>query len=68
MERIQIGEVSLEVLIAGEGPPLLFLHGGDYFAQNRGFLDRLARRWRVVDAASSRVWRIRATRRVPFRP
>jgi pimeloyl-ACP methyl ester carboxylesterase len=26
---------------------LLFLHGGDYFAQNRAFLDRLAQRWRV---------------------
>lgn len=48
MERIQIGGVSLEVLIAGDGPPLLFLHGGDYFAQHREFFDRLARRWRVV--------------------
>jgi pimeloyl-ACP methyl ester carboxylesterase len=48
MERIQIGEVSLEVLTAGEGPPLLFLHGGDYFAQNRAFLDKMARRWRVI--------------------
>ena len=48
MERIQIGDVSLEVLIAGDGPPLLFLHGGDYFAQHRVFFDRLARRWRVV--------------------
>ena len=48
MERIAIGEVSLEVLMAGEGPPLLFLHGGDYFVQNRGFLDRLARTWRVI--------------------
>jgi len=48
MERIEIGGVSLEAMVAGEGPPLLFLHGGDYFAQNRDFLDRLARRWRVV--------------------
>src|SRR5262245_13505544 len=48
MERIQIGNVSLEVLIAGDGPPLLFLHGGGYFAQHREFLDRLARRWRVA--------------------
>jgi pimeloyl-ACP methyl ester carboxylesterase len=47
MQRIAIGEVSLEVAIAGDGAPLLFLHGGDYFAQNRGFLERLARRWRV---------------------
>src|SRR5438132_377753 len=47
MQRIDIGEVSLEVSIAGDGRPLLFLHGGDYFAQNRAFLDRLARHWRV---------------------
>jgi len=48
MERIQIGAVSLEVLTAGEGPPLLFLHGGDYFLQNRGFIEKLARHWRVI--------------------
>ena len=48
MARIDMGEVSLEVSITGEGRPLLFLHGGDYFAQNRVFLDRLARRWRVL--------------------
>ena len=48
MERIAIGEVSLEVLMAGEGPPLLFLHGGDYFQQNRQFIEELARHWRVI--------------------
>jgi pimeloyl-ACP methyl ester carboxylesterase len=48
MERIQIGDVSLEMGTTGEGPPLLFLHGGDYFAQNRGFLEMLAQRWRVL--------------------
>jgi len=48
MERIQIGDVSLEMLTAGAGPPLLFLHPGDYFAQHREFLDKLARHWRVV--------------------
>ena len=48
MERIQINELSFEVLTAGDGPPLLFLHGGDYFAQHREFFDRLARHWRVV--------------------
>ena len=48
MERIQIGDVSLEMLTAGAGPPLLFLHGEDYFAQHREFLDKLARHWRVV--------------------
>jgi pimeloyl-ACP methyl ester carboxylesterase len=48
MERIEVGGVSLEALMAGEGPPLLFLHGGDYFAQHRDFFERLARRWRVI--------------------
>jgi pimeloyl-ACP methyl ester carboxylesterase len=48
MERINVGKVSLEVMTSGEGPPLLFLHGGDYFAQHLGFFEQLARRWRVV--------------------
>src|SRR5215469_17685929 len=48
MERIQIGDVLLELRTAGEGRPLLFLHGGDYFAQNGAFLERLAQRWRVL--------------------
>src|ERR1700756_4205742 len=48
MARIGVGGVSLEVSLAGEGRPLLFLHGGDYFAQNQEFLDLLARRWRVL--------------------
>ena len=30
MERIDIGEIPLEMLVQGDGPPLLFLHGGDY--------------------------------------
>src|SRR5438046_1888598 len=48
MERIEIAGMSVEALIAGAGPPLLFLPGGDYVAQNRPFLDRLAQRFRVV--------------------
>jgi pimeloyl-ACP methyl ester carboxylesterase len=48
MERIDVGGIALEAWIGGAGPPLLFLHGGDYFAQNRPFLDRMARRWRVI--------------------
>jgi pimeloyl-ACP methyl ester carboxylesterase len=48
MERIEIAEISLEALIVGAGPPLLFLHGGDYVAQNRPFIDRLAQHFRVV--------------------
>src|SRR6266478_4132916 len=48
MEHIDLGGIAVETLILGNGPPLLFLHGGDYVAQNRAFLDRLARRWRIV--------------------
>ncbi|MGD9617007.1 MAG: alpha/beta fold hydrolase [Alphaproteobacteria bacterium] len=48
MERIELGGIAIETEIAGTGPPLLFLHGGDYVAQNRAFLDRLAQRSRVV--------------------
>ena len=35
MEHIDLGGVAVETLIVGNGPPLLFLHGGDYVAQNR---------------------------------
>src|SRR6516162_8776811 len=48
MERIEVGRTSLEATTAGEGPPLLFLHGGDYFTQHREFFDMLARRWRLI--------------------
>src|SRR5947199_6139340 len=48
MEHIDLGGIAVETLIIGNGPPLLFLHGGDYVAQNRPFLDRLARRFRVI--------------------
>jgi pimeloyl-ACP methyl ester carboxylesterase len=47
MERIDIGETSIEILVAGEGEPLLFLHGIDYFAQQLPFLGRLAEQFRV---------------------
>ncbi len=48
MTDIGIGEITLEAVTAGAGPPLLYLHGGDFFAQDRAFLDRLARHWRVT--------------------
>jgi pimeloyl-ACP methyl ester carboxylesterase len=48
MEKIEVGGIAVETLSAGDGPPLLFLHGGDYVAQNQLFLDRLAKRFRVV--------------------
>jgi pimeloyl-ACP methyl ester carboxylesterase len=48
MERIDIGGTTIEMLVQGDGPPLLYLHGIDYFAQQRPFLDRLAQRFRVI--------------------
>ncbi len=48
MEHIDLGGIAVETMIAGTGSPLLFLHGGDYVAQNQAFLDRLARHWRVI--------------------
>lgn len=48
MARIEIGSIAIDAEITGTGRPLLFLHGGDYFAQNRRFLDRLARRSQVI--------------------
>jgi pimeloyl-ACP methyl ester carboxylesterase len=48
MERIELNGIAVETTIVGAGPPLLFLHGGDYVAQNRPFFDRLARRFRVI--------------------
>lgn len=48
MERTDIGDISIEALVAGDGPPLLFLHGIDFFAQHTAFLDALAGKFRVV--------------------
>ena len=62
MERIDIGGIAIETEIAGTGPPLLFLHGGDYVAQNRPFLDRLARAVPGRRAAPSRLRHIRRAR------
>ncbi len=48
IEHIEVRGIAIETVIHGAGPPLLFLHGGDYVAQNRPFLDLLAKRWRVI--------------------
>jgi pimeloyl-ACP methyl ester carboxylesterase len=48
MERLDICGASLEVLVQGSGSPLLFLHQEQAFEQNRPFLDRLAKSYRVV--------------------
>ncbi|MGA8758321.1 MAG: alpha/beta hydrolase [Stellaceae bacterium] len=48
MTAIEIGNYVLDGSIAGAGPPLLFLHGGDYVAQNAGFIEILRRHWQVT--------------------
>lgn len=48
MERIDIGEVSVEALVHGKGRPLVFLHGIDYFQQQLPFLQRLGDSFRVI--------------------
>ena len=48
MERIDVGEVSVEALIHGKGRPLVFLHGIDYFQQQVPFLYRLGETFRVI--------------------
>jgi pimeloyl-ACP methyl ester carboxylesterase len=48
MAAIEIGNYSVEGQVTGSGPPLLFLHGGDYVAQNAPFLELLARHWQVT--------------------
>ena len=48
MERIEVGGTSLEAFAAGSGRPLLYLHGEDYFEQTKPFLERLARKFRVL--------------------
>ncbi len=48
MAQTDPNAVPLEIETLGRGTPLLFLHGGDYFLQNRPFFDRLARRRQVI--------------------
>jgi pimeloyl-ACP methyl ester carboxylesterase len=48
MAAIELGNLALDGSIGGAGPPLLFLHGGDYVALNARFLEILARRWQVT--------------------
>ena len=48
MDRIEIDGISIEALQCGEGRPLVFLHGIDYFAKQVPFLHRLAEHFRVI--------------------
>lgn len=47
-ERLAVGGIELETLSRGNGSPLLLLHGFDTIPSNARFLDRLARRFRIV--------------------
>src|SRR4029077_15725278 len=62
---IEISALCVEWTLAVRAPPLVFLHGGDYVAQNRPFLDRLARRWRVVAPRHPRFCASARPQRVP---
>ena len=48
MQRKEVAGISLELSAEGDGPPLLYLHPGEHFAEHRAFFDRLARDWRVL--------------------
>lgn len=48
MDLLKIAGTEIECSINGDGRPLLFLHGEDYFGQHRPFLDALAADWKVI--------------------
>lgn len=48
METLDVGGITIEVHIAGSGPPLLYLHAEQYLEQARTHLDALAKTWRVI--------------------
>jgi pimeloyl-ACP methyl ester carboxylesterase len=48
METLDIAGVSLDVHMAGSGPPLLFLHAGQFVGATGPFLAALARGHRVI--------------------
>jgi len=48
MEIVDVRGTPVEAVIAGSGPPLLYLHAEQLFDQTRSHIDDLARHWRVV--------------------
>ena len=47
MEQVELAGVTLDMEVAGEGRPMLYLHPEHYHHLHRPFLDRLAERWTV---------------------
>lgn len=45
---ISIGDVTLDVIVRGDGPPMLYLHGAGGIRTDTPFLDLLARDARVI--------------------
>jgi pimeloyl-ACP methyl ester carboxylesterase len=46
--KVQLTDVELELLDAGEGPPVLFLHGGGGFDRRQEFVELLSRQHRLL--------------------
>lgn len=47
-QRIEVNGSATEVIIKGDGPPLLYLHPGHGVASSSALLDQLARHYRVI--------------------
>lgn len=47
-EQLDVAGRTVEVLIKGRGRPLVYLHAGDGVEPSQGFIDRLARSFRVI--------------------
>lgn len=48
MEIVDVRGTPVEALIAGSGPPLLYLHAEQLFDQTRSHINALAQHWRVI--------------------
>jgi pimeloyl-ACP methyl ester carboxylesterase len=46
--KVKLADVELELLDAGEGPPVLFLHGGGGFDRRQEFVELLSRQHRLL--------------------
>ena len=45
---VKVGEVGVSLRRAGNGPPLLFLHGAEGYSQWLPFFDALAERYELL--------------------